>query len=83
MTSLTLRATSSTTVRSRAALALAPDDPSMLADVGQAYEELSDRRQALHYVTTALQKGFPIDRLKLVPDLQSLLADPNFRPKGK
>ena len=69
--------------RIEAALALAPDNPSVLADVGQAYENLGDRRQALHYVTAALQKGFPIDRLKLVPDLQSLLADPNFRPKGK
>jgi len=69
--------------RIEAALALAPDNPSILADVGQAYESLGDRRQALHYVTTALQKGFPMDRLKLVPDLQSLLADPNFRAKGK
>jgi eukaryotic-like serine/threonine-protein kinase len=69
--------------RIEAALALAPDNPSVLADVGQAYEALGDRRQALHYVTTALQKGFPIDRLKLVSDLQNLLADPNFRPNTK
>ena len=69
--------------RIEAALALAPNNPSTLADVGQAYEALGDRRQALRYVTAALQKGYPLDHLKLVPDLQNLLADPNFRPKAK
>ena len=68
--------------RIEAALALAPDNPSVLADVGQAYENLGDRRQALHYVRAALQKGYSLEHLKLVPDLQDLLADPNFRPKG-
>jgi len=66
-----------------AALALAPNNPSVLADVGQAYENLGDRRQALHYVTEALKKGFSLDHLQLVPDLQDLLSDPNFRPNTK
>ncbi len=69
--------------RIETALALAPDNPSTLADVGQAYEALGDRHQALRYVTAALQKGYSLDRLKLVPDLQSLLSDPNFRPNAK
>lgn len=69
--------------RIQAALALAPNNPSVLADVGQAYEDLGDRRPALHYVTQALQKGHSLDHVKLVPDLQNLLSDPNFRPNGK
>ncbi|HEX2715568.1 MAG TPA: tetratricopeptide repeat protein, partial [Candidatus Acidoferrales bacterium] len=69
--------------RIEAALALAPDNASVLADVGQAYEALGDRRQALHYVTEALRMGYKLDYLKLVPDLKDLLADPNFRPKEK
>ncbi len=69
--------------RIEAALALAPNNPRTLANVGQAYEALGDRHQALRYLTAALQKGYSLDRLKLVPDLQALLADPNFRPNAK
>jgi serine/threonine protein kinase/Flp pilus assembly protein TadD len=69
--------------RIEAALALAPNNPRTLANVGQAYEALGDRRQALHYLTEALRKGHKLDSLKLIPDLQDLLSDPNFRPNAK
>jgi serine/threonine-protein kinase len=67
----------------RTALALAPADPSVLADVTDAYENLGDRRQALYYLELSLQRGYALDALKLNPELQSLLADPQFQPIKK
>jgi serine/threonine-protein kinase len=69
--------------RLQSALALAPDDPSVLEGVGQTYEDLGDRANALRYIEESLQKGNTLADLKSIPDLQSLLADPNFRPSGK
>jgi eukaryotic-like serine/threonine-protein kinase len=69
--------------RIQSALALAPDDPSVLATVGEAYEDLGDRVQALQYIEKSLQKGYDLADLKNTPDLQGLLSDPSFRPSGK
>jgi serine/threonine protein kinase/tetratricopeptide (TPR) repeat protein len=69
--------------RIQSALALAPDDPNVLENVGQAYEDLGDRAQALEYIEKSLQKGYSLGDLKNVPDLQGLLSDPGFRPSGK
>jgi serine/threonine protein kinase/tetratricopeptide (TPR) repeat protein len=65
-------------VRVQAALALNPDDPRILVDVGQAYEELGDRPTAIKYVQDARQKGFSLDDLRSDWDLQNLLSDPAF-----
>jgi eukaryotic-like serine/threonine-protein kinase len=69
--------------RIQSALALAPDDPNVLENVGQAYEDLGDRTQALQYIEKSLQKGYSLGDLKNTPDLQSLLSDSSFRPSGK
>jgi serine/threonine protein kinase/tetratricopeptide (TPR) repeat protein len=69
--------------RIQSALVLAPDDPNVLEAVGEAYEDLGDRAQALHYIEKSLHKGYALDALKNIPDLQGLLSDPNFRPSGK
>ncbi len=69
--------------RIQSALALSPDDPNVLEVVGETYETLGDRAQALLYVEKGLQKGYDLNDLKTTPDLQGLLADPNFRPVGK
>lgn len=65
------------------ALALSPDDPEILENVGIAYEQLGNRRQALEYVQKALQKGFALERVIGDPDLQNLSADPSFRTQKK
>jgi serine/threonine-protein kinase len=70
-------------LRIQSALALSPDDPSVLENVGQAYEILGDRTQALQYIEKSLQKGYDLADLKHTPDLQGLLSDPSFRPSGK
>jgi Flp pilus assembly protein TadD len=67
----------------QAALALGPDDPQVLADLAQAYEQLGDRRQALQYLKKSLDKGMPLDTLRANSDMQELLSDPSFRPSVK
>ncbi len=69
--------------RIQAALVRSPDDANILELAGETYENLGDRRQALEYIERALQKGYSLDDLKSSPDLQNLLADPNFRPTSK
>lgn len=69
--------------RIQSALALAPDDASVLEGVGQAYEDLGDRARALQYIQKSVQKGYSLADLKTIPDLQALLSDPSFRPRGK
>jgi serine/threonine protein kinase/Flp pilus assembly protein TadD len=65
------------------ALLLAPDNPVVLENVGEAYEELGDRVHALQYIHMSLQKGYGLAGLKSNPGLQSLLSDRRFRPNGK
>jgi serine/threonine protein kinase/tetratricopeptide (TPR) repeat protein len=67
----------------KTALALAPEDPTVLANVAEAYETLGDRSQALHYIDISLRKGYALDALKLDPELQGLLSDPNFHSDKK
>jgi tetratricopeptide (TPR) repeat protein len=62
-----------------AALARAPEDPHILADAAETYENLGDRARALQLTQQALAKGWTIDQLERNPDLRGLLADPNFR----
>jgi len=69
--------------RIQSALALSPDDPSVLAIVGIAYEDLGERAQALQYIEKCLQKGYALADLKNTPDLQGLLSDPSFKASGK
>jgi eukaryotic-like serine/threonine-protein kinase len=69
--------------RIQSSLALSPDDPNVLENAGEAYEDLGDRTQALRYIEKSLQKGYALEDLKKIPDLQGLLSDPSFRPSGK
>ena len=66
-------------IRIQTALALSPDDPRVLVNVGDAYEKLGDRPNAVRYVEKALEKGYPLDDVKSDPGLQNLLSDPKFR----
>ncbi len=70
--------TSQAESRIQTALALAPDDPSVLSDVAEAYELLGKRDQAIEEMHKAIQKGFPIDEAKGDPELTGLISDPKF-----
>jgi tetratricopeptide (TPR) repeat protein len=67
----------------QSALALSPEDPNVLENVGEAYEDLGDRTHAIQFIERSLQKGYDPAALKNTPDLQGLLSDPNFKPNGK
>ena len=67
----------------RTALALAPEDPDVLQNVGETYEILGDRKQAIEYIEKSLQKGYSLEAVKYDPYLKNLLSDPNFRPSSK
>jgi eukaryotic-like serine/threonine-protein kinase len=69
--------------RIQSSLALSPDDPNILENAGEAYEDLGDRGQALQYIEKSLQKGYALGDLKSIPALQGLISDPSFRPSGK
>jgi serine/threonine-protein kinase len=66
-----------------AALALAPKDPNVLADLAATYEALGDRTQALKYVQQSLENGYTLTGLQSRPGLQNLLADPHFSSAKK
>jgi tetratricopeptide (TPR) repeat protein len=66
-----------------AALALAPKDPAILADVAEAYDYLGERRRAIEYAEDSLKRGYTLEDLKDRPGLLPLLADPNFRSRRK
>jgi serine/threonine-protein kinase len=69
--------------RIQSALALSPNDATVLEAVGEAYEDLGDRALALQCIERSLQVGNTLQALKNVPALQGLISDPSFRPTGK
>jgi len=64
------------------ALALAPKDPWILADIAETYEDLGDRKRAIQFARDSLKKGYTLADLKQRPALLGLLADPSFQPRG-
>ena len=67
----------------RTSLLLAPDDPNVLSNIGEAYEFMGDREKALQYIGKSMQKGFALDDIVNDPSLQALIADPRFKAAGK
>ncbi len=66
-----------------AALAIAPKDPDILADVSETYNFLGDRQRAIQYAEESLKLGNTLNYLRERPKLLPVLDDPNFRPQGK
>ena len=69
--------------RVQAALALSPEDPGILANVGEAYEDLGERREAIKFIQRSMEKGTALEDLRANHALQDLLSDTNFRPPSK
>jgi eukaryotic-like serine/threonine-protein kinase len=69
--------------RANAALALAPKDPWILADIAETYDDLGDRKRAIQYAHDSLKNGYTLADLQQRPALHGLLADPSFQPRGK
>lgn len=62
----------------RAALALAPNDPTILEAAADVSENLGNRRQAVSYMNQAFAKGFAPDLAAQDPETQALLKDPGL-----
>jgi serine/threonine-protein kinase len=69
--------------RAKAALALAPEDPAILADVAETYDDLGDRRRAIQLAQRSLENGYTPNDLEQRPALEAVLADPAFQPRAK
>ncbi|PYV88865.1 MAG: hypothetical protein DMG90_13210 [Acidobacteria bacterium] len=69
--------------RTQTALALAPNDPSVLGDIVTVYEYLGERSQAIEYAKRAFQSGYAFEQLSNDPDMQSLIRDPKFPAPGQ
>lgn len=67
----------------KAALILAPNDPWILADIAETYDDLGDRKRAIQFAQDSLKNGYTLTDLQQRPALLGLLADPSFRPRGK
>ena len=67
----------------RTSLALAPDDANVLSNIGEAYEFMGDREQALKCIEKSIAKGYALDDVRNTPGLQALVADARFKPAGK
>ena len=62
-----------------AALARAPDDPTVLVTASEAYENLGNRSRALILVQQALAQGASLEDLQNDPGQQRLIQDSRFR----
>ena len=65
------------------ALALAPNDNSVLMNVANAWESMGERKAAIRYAEESLAKGYSMDDLKRLFSMQGLVSDPNFHPPPK
>jgi cytochrome c-type biogenesis protein CcmH/NrfG len=59
----------------RTALALAPEDPTVLGDAADVYEHLGDRREVAAYIEKALKHGGNKEQFLNDPELRDALND--------
>lgn len=64
----------------RKAIALTPKDPDVAERVAEAYEVLGRRKDALEFITKALQLGYSANYAKASPTFKSLRLDPDAPP---
>lgn len=64
----------------RKAIALAPRDPDVAERVAEAYEVLGRRKDALEFLTKALQLGYSANYAMASPTFKSLRRDPDAPP---
>jgi serine/threonine-protein kinase len=64
----------------RKAIALAPKNPDVAERVAEAYEVLGRRKDALEFITRALQLGYSANYAKASPTFKSLRNDPDAPP---
>jgi serine/threonine-protein kinase len=63
----------------RTALALAPEDATVLGNAADVYENLGDRREVAAYIEKALKHGGNKEQFSSDPELQNALNDPAIK----
>jgi len=63
----------------RQAVAVAPQDPSIIYKMAEGLELMHQRREALQWIERALSLGLPLDKIDRDPQMAKLRADPKFR----
>ena len=63
----------------RQAVALSPDNPDVLFRVGEGYEILHQRSEAIRFIARSLALGYHESELQRSPELAALRADPRFQ----
>ena len=70
------------TAKARALLAQviaeAPNDPNVMEAIGESFDDLGDRQQALEWIGRALEAGFSRAVVENSPALRELRSDPGF-----
>jgi hypothetical protein len=54
-------------------------DVGSLCRLGQVYEKVGERAQALHYLGEAIKRGHPRFEIEHEPILRDLVKDPRYR----
>jgi len=65
------------------AMALAANDTEVLYRLGEAYEHLGRREDAIRSISRAVENGYAMRALQANPELKKLLEDPRFRDARK
>ncbi len=60
------------------AIAIAPDDLTIIYYASHTYEQLGDRDKAMDWMAKALDKGYPVGEVEQDPFMQSLKTDERF-----
>ena len=60
------------------ALALAPDNSDVMFRAGSAFERMNERDKALHWLSKAIENGFPKSEIMRQPELHDLVANSRF-----
>jgi eukaryotic-like serine/threonine-protein kinase len=63
----------------RQAVALSPDNPDVLFRVGEGYEILHQRSEAIRFIARSLALGYHESELQRSPELAALRVDPRFQ----
>ncbi|MFZ0390363.1 MAG: protein kinase [Calditrichia bacterium] len=56
-----------------------PQNILVMYRTGAAYEQLGDRKEAIHWLCEAIKKGYSREEIENQPELQELISDPRYR----
>lgn len=61
------------------AIGTGTSDPTVLATIGETFEDLGDREQALHWIARTFEGGIERHRFENTPTLRDLVDDERYR----